>query len=164
MGFRFSLKALLRVRGIYERRERQRLESIARRLVYAQRQLAALRKRKLEETGSLAKGLEAGMSGAELHFQTACFTAHERLCNMAAQAVEDLRKQHQGQLAVYQRVRKDLEVIERLRERQLYAYRKNQVRKDQQQANDLFLVRYQTVNAGQELPGQPANLSSDEEA
>ena len=106
MGFRFSLKALLRVRGIYERRERQRLELIARRLVYAQRQLAALRKRRFEETGSLVRGLEAGMTGAELHFQTACSTAHERLCKVATQAVEDLRKQHKGQLAVYQRVRK----------------------------------------------------------
>lgn len=164
MGFRFPLKALLRVRRIFEQQERRRLEAIARRLVYAQKQLAALKKARVEEAGLLVRGMKEGMTGAELHFHAARAAARERLVSLAVQAVENLNRQRQAQLAAYKRARQDVEVIERLRERQLSAFRRGQARKDQQQANDMFLVLSQSSNDGQELPGQPANLSSEEEA
>jgi len=149
MAFRFPLKALWRVRSIYERRERQRLEVLTQHLVYAQKQLATLRQGQLEHAGSLAKSLKEGMTGSDLQFQVVCLTVCERRINSAAQVVEDLNKQHKLQLAKYNQARQKKEAIERLYERQLSTFRRTQARRDQQQATDLFLICTQPANDGQ---------------
>ena len=148
MAFRFPLKALRRVRTIYERRERQRLELLTHHLLHAQKQLATLRQSRLEEAGSLAKSLEKGMTGAELQFQGVCSVVCLRRINAAAQIVESVSQQHKRQLVEYRQARQKLEVLERLYERQLFAYRKTQARRDQQQATDLFLICSQAANDG----------------
>jgi flagellar export protein FliJ len=148
MAFRFPLKALWRVRAIYERRERQRLEALTQHLIHAQKQLAALRQDHLEEAGSLTKNLQEGMTGAELHFQVVCSMVRLRLINSAAQVVESVSLQHQRQLIEYRQARQKVEAMERLYDRQLSAYRRTQARRDQQQATDLFLIRPQTSNDG----------------
>lgn len=148
MAFRFPLKALRRVRAIYERRERQRLELLTHHLVHAQKQLATLRQGRLEEAGSLAKSMKEGMTGAELQFQAVCSVVRLRRINAAAQVVESVSKQHKRQLIEYRQAWQKLEVMERLYERQLFAYRRTQARRDQQQATDLFLICSQTANDG----------------
>jgi len=140
MAFRFPLKALRRVRAIYERRERQRLELLTHHLIGAQEQLATLRQGRVEEAGSLAKSLEKGMTGAELRFQVVCSVVRLRRINAAAQVVESVNQQRERQLIEYRQARQKLEVMERLYERQLFAHRRTQARRDQQQATDLFLI------------------------
>jgi flagellar export protein FliJ len=148
MAFRFPLKALWRVRAVYERRERQRLETLTQQLIHAQKQLATLKQVRLEEAGSLAKSLQEGMTGAELQFQFVCSVVRLRLINAAAQVVESVTQQHQRQLIEYKQARQRLEVMDRLYDRQLSAYRRTQARRDQQQATDLFLICSQTANDG----------------
>jgi flagellar export protein FliJ len=148
MAFRFPLKALWRVRAIYERREGQRLEALSHHLTQALKQLATLRQGRLEEAGSLAKTLREGMTAAELQFQVACSIVRLRRIDAVAQLVESLSQQHQKQLIEYRQARQKLEVMERLYKRQLSAYRRTQVRRDQQQATDLFLICSQTANDG----------------
>jgi flagellar export protein FliJ len=149
MAFRFPLKALWRVRAIYERREGQRLETLTHHLLSLQNQLASLRQGRLEEAGSLAKSLQEGMTGAELQFQVVCSFLRLRRIEAVAQVVESVREQHKRQLIEYRQARQKLEVVERLYERQLSAYRRTQARRDQQQATDLFLICSQTANNGQ---------------
>jgi flagellar export protein FliJ len=149
MAFRFPLKALWRVRAIYERREGQRLEALTHGLTYMQKQLAALRQGRLEEAGSLAKSLQEGMTGAELQFQVVCSFLRLRRIKAVAQVVESVSQQRQRQLIEYRQARQKLEVMERLYERQLSTYRRTQARRDQQQATDLFLICSQTANDGQ---------------
>jgi flagellar export protein FliJ len=148
MAFRFPLKALWRVRVIYERRERQRLEALTQHLIHAQTELATLRQERLEEAGSLAKSLQEGMTGADLQFQVVCSKVRLRHINSAAQVVESVSQQHQRQLIEYRQARQKVEVMERLYDRQLSAYRRTQARRDQQQATDLFLIRPQTAHDG----------------
>jgi len=148
MAFRFPLKALWRVRAIYERRESQRLEVITHHLIQARKQLTALRQGRLEEAGSLTKSLRGGMTGAELQFQALCSKVRLRRINSAIQIVENVSQQHQKQLIEYRQAHQKLEVIKRLYERQLSAYRRTQARRDQQQATDLFLIRPQPANDG----------------
>ncbi len=69
MAFRFPLKALWRVRAIYERREGQRLAALNQKLKQVEKQLAALKKGHLERVGSLAGNMQRGITGAELHFK-----------------------------------------------------------------------------------------------
>jgi flagellar export protein FliJ len=140
MAFRFPLNALRRVRAIYERRERRRLEVLTHHLMSAQEQLATLRQGRLEEAGLLARSLKEGMTGAELRFQVVCSGARLRRIDAVAQVVESVNQQRKRQLIEYRQARQKLEVIERLYERQFAAYRRTRARRDQQQATDLFLI------------------------
>jgi len=149
MAFRFSLRALWRVRAIYERREGQRLGALTHRLISAQKQLATLKQGRLEEAGSVAKSLQQGMTGAEVQFQAVCSSLLLGRIKAAAQFVESVSQQRQRQLMEYKQARQKLEVIERLYQRHLAAYRRTQARRDQQQATDMFLIRSQTANEGQ---------------
>ena len=149
MAFRFPLKALQRLRAIYERREGQRLAALTHQLFNAQKQLAALRQGQIEEAGALSKSLQLGMTGAEVQFQVVSSGARVRQIKLAAQLVESLSRQRDGQLAEYRQARQNLQVITRLYERQLAAYRRTQARREYQQATDMFLIRFQTPNDGQ---------------
>jgi flagellar export protein FliJ len=149
MAFRFPLKALQRLRAIYERREGQRLAAVTLQLYAAQKQLAALMQGQIEEAGSLSKSLKRGMTGAEVQFQVVCSAVGLKRIKVLAQLVESLSRQREGQLTEYREARQNLEVITRLCERQLAAYRRTQVRREQQQATDLFLIRPQTPAEGQ---------------
>ncbi|MGA2073191.1 MAG: hypothetical protein ABSH52_06760 [Terriglobia bacterium] len=149
MAFRFPLKALQRLRAIYERREGQRLAALTLQLFTAQKQLAALKQGQIEEAGSLSKNLQSGMTGAEVQFQVVCSAARLRRIRLVGQLVESLSRQRQGQLTEYRQARQNLEVITRLYERQLAAYRRTQARREHQQATDMFLIRFQPPNDGQ---------------
>ena len=149
MAFRFPLKALQRLRAIYERREGQRLAAVTLQLFAAQKQLAALKQGQIEEAGSLSKGLKRGMTGAEVHFQVICSASRLKRIKALAQLVESLSRQREGQLAEYREARQNLEVITRLYERQLAAYRRAQARREQRQASDMFLICSQTPAEGQ---------------
>ena len=149
MAFRFSLKALQRLRAIYERREGQRLAALTHQLFTAQKQLAALRQGQIQEAGSLSKSLQLGMTGGEVQFQVACSAARLKRINMVAQLVGTLSRQREGQLAEYRQARQNLEVITRLYDRQLAAYRRTQARREHQQATDAFLIRSQIPSDGQ---------------
>jgi flagellar export protein FliJ len=149
MAFHFPLKALQRLRAIYERREGQRLAALTLQLFNAQKQLAALRQGQIDEAGSLSKSLQLGMTGAEVQFQVIHSAARLRRIKLVAQMVESLSRQREGQLAEYRQARQNLEVITRLYDRQLAAYRRAQARREHQQATDMFLIRFQTPNDGQ---------------
>jgi flagellar export protein FliJ len=149
MAFRFPLKALWRVRAIYERREGQRLSALTNQLASAQKQLDTLKQGRLEEAGVAAKGLQQGMTGAEVQFQVVSSFLRQKRIKAAAQVVESLSQQRQRQTIEYRQARQKLEVIERLHERQLAAYLRAQARRDLQQATDLFLIRSQTADNGQ---------------
>lgn len=146
MAFRFPLKALQRLRAIYERREGQRLGALTHQLIAAQKQLTMLKQGRLDDAGSLAKRLQGGMTGAEVQFQVVCSSVRLSRMKAVAQFVENLSQQRDRQLIEYRQARQKLEVITRLYERQLAAYWRTQARRDQQQATDLFLIRSQTTN------------------
>jgi flagellar biosynthesis chaperone FliJ len=99
MAFRFPLKALQRLRAIYEQREGQRLAALTLQLFTAQKQLAALKQGQTEEAESQSKRLQLGMTGAEVRFQVVCSAARLRRIKLVAQLVESLSRQREGQLA-----------------------------------------------------------------
>lgn len=95
------------------------------------------------------ESLQQGMTGAELQFQVACSFLRLKRITAVAQVVENVSQQRQRQLIEYRQARKKLEVLERLYERQLSAYRRTQARREQQQATDMFLIRPRTADDGQ---------------
>jgi flagellar biosynthesis chaperone FliJ len=89
------------------------------------------------------------MTGAEVQFQVICSASRLKRIKVLAQLIESLSRQREGQLAEYREARQNLDVITRLYERQLAAYRRTQARREQQQATDMFLIRPQTPAEGQ---------------
>jgi len=149
MAFHFPLKALQRLRAIYERREGQRLAALTHQLMSTQKQLTALKAAEFEGAGWFTKSLQRGMTGAEVQFQAVCSTVRLRRIKAVTQVAESLSRQRERQLAEYCQARQKLEVITRLYDRQLATYRRTQARRDHQQATDMFLIRPQTPNDGQ---------------
>jgi len=140
MPFRFSLRAVLRCRESFERRERQRLQVIIREAVKAQQQREQA---KLERTNALSllqKKLQQSMTAVEMQFELACDRARVRriaACNDQVTKLEDLRRR---QLELFRHAQQQRKILENLRDRQLAAYRLVQARRTQQQLDDRFLI------------------------
>jgi flagellar FliJ protein len=142
MPFRFSLQTVLRWRESFERRERQRLQMIAREVVKAQQQRDQA---KLDRGNALAEfqnKLHQGMHAAEMQFELASDRA--RLRRIAAlndqyTKLEDLRRR---QLEVFRKAQQQRKILENLRERQLAAYQLLQSRREQQEMDDRFLITH----------------------
>ena len=142
MPFRFSLEAVLRFRQSLERRERQRLEVITREVVNAKAQQQAAQRDRVNARAQFQNKLHQGMTAAEMQFELASDRARQRrIAALDAQMakLEDLRRR---QLEVFLHAQQQREIVENLRARQLAAYRLDQARRDQQQADERYLISH----------------------
>jgi flagellar protein FliJ len=148
VAFRFSLQAVLRCRESFERRERQRLQMIAREVVKAQQQKDQETVERATSLAEFQKRLHEGMNVMELQFELA--TDRARLRRIAAlkdhfAKLEDLRRR---QLEVFRKAQQQRKILENLRERQLAAYQLIQSRREQQQMDDRFLITHARQYSG----------------
>jgi len=147
MPFRFSLRAVLRCRESFERRERQRLQVIIREAVKAQQKREQA---KLERTNALIllqKKLQQGMTAVEMQFELACDRARVRriaACNDQITKLEDLRRR---QLEIFRHAQQQRKILENLRDRQLAAYRLVQARRTQQQLDERYILTHSGQSA-----------------
>ena len=142
MPFRFPLQALLRFRESYERRELLRLETVSRELAAARERTEQARRDREQSLKNLASWLVAGMTASELQFERACDrTRVNRIvaCEVQTQKLEDLRQQ---QLDAYLKAQQQRKILDNLRDRQLASYKLVQSRREQQQLDERFLIRY----------------------
>ena len=141
MAFRFPLQALLRLRRSYERRERLRLEIITRRRLHTQQQIDELKSEILEANDRLARTLQAGMPAVELHLEVAQANARAKRQEVLAEQLAKLTQEHRAQQVAYQHAQQQRQIIENLRARLFAIYQQVQARREQQQLDDLFLIR-----------------------
>ena len=141
MAFRFSLQAVLRLRRSYERRERLRLEIITRRRLHTQQQIAELKSEILGAKDRLARTLQAGMPAVELHLEVAQANARAKRQEVMAEQLAKLTQEHRAQQVAYQHAQQQRQIIENLRARLFAIYQQVQARREQQQLDDLFLIR-----------------------
>jgi len=141
MAFRFSLQAVLRLRRSYERRERLRLEIITRRRLHTQQQIDELKSEILEANDRLARTLQAGMPAVELHLEVAQANARAKRQEVLAEQLAKLTQEHRAQQVAYQHAQQQRQIIENLRDRLFAIYQQVQARREQQQLDDLFLIR-----------------------
>jgi len=141
MAFRFSLQAVLRLRRSYERRERLRLEIITRRRLHTQQQIDELKSEILEANDRLARTLQAGMPAVELHLEVAQANARAKRQEVLAEQLAKLTQEHRAQQVAYQHAQQQRQIIENLRARLFAIYQQIQARREQQQLDDLFLIR-----------------------
>jgi flagellar biosynthesis chaperone FliJ len=141
MAFHFPLEAILRLRRVQERAERLKVEAIASEQAQARNQLENMTQQFLESRRLFQQQLGDEKFGAELQFEDARsdrVTAARRALEMRIAALEQLRLK---QLAVYAKAHQSRELLENLRDRKLEMYRQMLSRREQQDLDDLFLMR-----------------------
>ena len=142
MAFRFSLAAVLTYREALEKRELAALEKaqqeialLATQIQNAEQDLCLLERRREED-------LRRGMPS--IHLQDALEQEHavEQFQKDLTKKREDLKIRRQEIFKSYEEQRQKRELLERLRERRLSEYEREQSKGEQAALDDLFLSRW----------------------
>lgn len=141
MAFHFALEAILRLRRGHERMERLKLEAIASEKAQARRQLDDLTEEFFESRRLFQQQAGIDRFGSELQFEdrrSEIVTAARRALKLR---IEQLEGRRLTQLDVYTKARQAREMLENLRHKKFQIYRQTLSRREQQELDDLFLLR-----------------------
>ena len=143
MPFSFPLETLLRLQRSYERKERMRLEEIANRIARVKHRLEEVEHEHREAARAQARDLASGggLKASEMHFAANCEAVREDRHRQLSDQLVQLHKEHRAQQVVYLEARQKREILEKLREGQYNAYRREWNRREQRSADELFLAR-----------------------
>jgi len=146
MAFHFPLAAVLRYRESIEQREYFLLEKI-------QQEISRLEVRMREAEEACSKAIEnratelaKGICAADVRSAY----EHERALELQIEALhalwQELKAKWRQQLASYEIARRNRETLEKLRERQLNSYTREQAKREQAVMDDIFLSRRRRGN------------------
>jgi flagellar export protein FliJ len=141
MAFHFPLEVILRLRRGQERLERLKLEAIASELARARRQLEIMTEQFFESRRRFQQQMGQGTSGSELQFENARserVAAARRALNAR---IFELEQQRLKQVDAFMKARQGREILENLRSGKFEIYRQTLSRHEQQELDDLFLMR-----------------------
>jgi flagellar export protein FliJ len=141
MAFRFTLKAVLRVRESLEKAELQRLQAIASQVAGTRTEIESLDMDMESVRRQACEAVAIGVSGAELRFDALRETVYQERRVALVKKLEELEQLRRAQQQRYTKARQQREILSNLRQRQLAAYQLEQLRREQQQADELFLIR-----------------------
>jgi len=147
MPFRFPLQPVLRLRKSLERREELRLNIIRQELARLRLQMEELKDSEASAANALSRTLAQGARAAELHFYLACAAERARHREQLADRIAEIEKLREAQQLAFYRARQEREVVETVHGRSLAAYQRQQIRREQQQLDDLFLQRMTKTTA-----------------
>jgi len=142
VAFEFSLNALLRLRQSLEKAELQRLQGTVARCIRVRLRIGSVTQEIKDLRNTMQESAARGVTGAELHFQGLEVAAREKQLGELRKALNEVEQLRQKQLASYRKARQRREIISNLRQRELEAYQLEQARRQQQQADELFLMRW----------------------
>ncbi|HEV2500336.1 MAG TPA: hypothetical protein VGY31_12220 [Terriglobia bacterium] len=144
MPFDFQLRGLLRLRKIYEQRERMRLMVLNASRGRVRAEIDETASRREREFEALERRLEAGMAAEDVQLEEASLQLTYRRQQELVKLIEALDLQVSKQVEVFWESQKKRKVIESVRERQWKAYRLIEERREQQALDDLFAQRLET--------------------
>jgi flagellar export protein FliJ len=148
MAFRFSLQALLRFRQSLERQQELRLQQAQHQVALARRAIEDLDRHVAATAARCAGELSTGLSAAELQFETLCRTVlleHRHHLEQMLSQSEEIRSSCTQAL---RETRRQREVVDTLRQRQLQVHRQHEKRAEQRYLDELFLLRKQSQGQG----------------
>jgi flagellar export protein FliJ len=158
MAFHFSLESVLRVRRGQERNARLKLEAIV-----SEQSAARAKLEEITETGIVLKRrfqdeLKNILKGSELQFEVTRESNLELSRTWIRSRVAELEQQRLAQVKIFLDARRSREVLESVRLQKLELYRIESLRQEQQELDDLFLMRlqFQSINekTNDILPGE----------
>jgi len=141
MAFRFPLQSLLRFRQSLEHHEQMLLQAANQKVSEVRRKIDSLEQCQNRRSDLQRQGLSAGLSGAELQFDTLCNAALEDYRHVLENELVQLEKLRDKQEEVFRRARMQREILESIRDVQLRAYQAEKNRREQRSLDDLFLMR-----------------------
>jgi flagellar export protein FliJ len=141
MAFHFSLRALLRLRESLERSELQRLRICAAQVAHVRMEIETLDAQIEAAQREILEQTAAGISGAELHMAAMSDALRREKRMSLATKLDELELARKKQQVRYAEARQRREILSNLRERQHSAYQLDQSRREQQQVDELFLIR-----------------------
>jgi flagellar export protein FliJ len=141
MSFQFPLAAVLRYRESIEQREYfavERTQQVIARVEARIRQVEEDCSRATQDRAAeLGKGIRAADVQSAYEYQSAL---EQQLVALRSQ-LQELKMKWRQQLAAYDLARRNRETLEKLREKQLGAYSREQSKREQAVMDDLFLAR-----------------------
>jgi flagellar export protein FliJ len=141
MAFHFSLKALLRLRESVERAELMRLQTIAAQAVQLRLEIESIDSEIRTRRQELFDHTATGISGAELHLAALSEAARQQRRTQTLTKLHEVEQLRKKQQLRYTHAHQQREILSNLRERQLAVYVREQNRREQQQVDELFLIR-----------------------
>jgi flagellar export protein FliJ len=142
MAFRFPFEVLLRVRQGLERQQELRLREANLRVAMLRRQIQDVHDETEKIAAQRRPELESGTTAAELQFDVLCYSVlTERRHTLENEMLKAEALRHSC-CADFQQARRQREVVDTLRLRQLQEYQQREARQDQRRLDDLFLQRH----------------------
>lgn len=153
MPFHFTLSSLLRLREGLEKTELQRLQAITAQVAQVHAELDSLDIEIMAARQQVVEQASVGIFGAELQISALGEVARRKLRATLLAKRDELERARQEQQARYTEARQRREILSNLRQRQLSAYQREQARREQQQTDELFLIRRAIKKRYGEAPG-----------
>jgi flagellar FliJ protein len=141
MAFHFRLETLLRYRRNVEEREWLKVQGLSEKLANVRGEIDCLQQCALREKSLFADAKISGVNASELHFARKCQGSRRQLQSALEERLLELTAEYEAQKSVFLEARKDRDVIERLREGQHAAYMRDEARREQSEADQMFLLR-----------------------
>jgi flagellar export protein FliJ len=156
MAFRYPLQSLLRLRQSIERQEEQRLFASAAVVARLRAQIQEFERARVEKRRAAVQEMMSGSSGAAMQFAALCDAAAERTYRKLRLELLEAERQRLEQLSVYQHARQKREIFEGLRERREIIYERELAHREQERADEAFLIQCIGDSRESFLPGSPA--------
>jgi flagellar export protein FliJ len=141
MAFHFPLQAVFHYRQSVEHQQELRLRAANQQVARVRRLLDQIDARLADLRANQFQHLQAGVTSAELRFGLLSETSLAAQREQVVAEVARLQKLRDQQQRIFQHARREREILDSLRERQLHEYNVSASRRQQRQMDDLFLLR-----------------------
>ena len=141
MPFIFSLESLLRFRISQELAERLKLEAIVAEQSRIRGWIEELADAAIEAQAAFQQRLAGGVTGADLRLELSRLANFDLVRNQLRTRLAEAEQRRVTQAEAFVLARRNREILEELRRRKLREYRLHEARREQQDLDDLFLMR-----------------------
>lgn len=141
MAFHFPLAGVLRFRKSIEHQEELGLLAANQQVTQTEQRIVEVDERTAASLAREARQLESGLTAAEIQFDVLCRATLARRRLELEEELEQRKKIRDRQLETYRQAKRSREVLDTLRDHQFQLYRQQQLREEQRQLDDLFLLR-----------------------
>lgn len=141
MPFRFTLAPVLRLRENLERREYLALQALYSESAEVRSDIRGLEQMLLQARSQRISKLSEGMPAVLLQFELESEARVERKRQTLLTKLAELQGKVKEQIGKYRQARQKREILEELRRQQLQEYAREEAIREQQAADELFLLR-----------------------
>ncbi len=141
MGFQFSLATVLRVRGIVEEQEERMLQKILFELAQTREGLERVDGAIFATNAAWSENLFKPLIGHHVHASYGELEELKRYKKELEEKIAKLEELRDRQLAIYEKARRNREMLTDMREEKRSAYESEMARAEQKTLDDNFIAR-----------------------